>query len=92
MVHHVAEPLQPGVGACLSADAELRIVEATPGCAAVLGAPSETLIGDSLADVFVRGVRRAYAEQGSALSFHITSSVGGSIVVTMTLTKADGTG
>ena len=91
MVHHVAEPLQPGVGARLAADAELRIVEATDACAAVLGTPSELLVGDSLADVFVRGVRRAYAEHGSTLSFHVTRSVGGSIVVTVALTKRDGT-
>ena len=91
MVHQVAEPLQPGGGARLAADAELRIVEVTDACAAVLGAPSESLVGDSLADVFVRGVRRAYAEQGSTLSFHVTSSVGGSIVATVALTKRDGT-
>ena len=90
MVHHVAEPLQPGVGARLAADAELRIVEATDACAAVLGTPSESLVGDSLADVFVRGVRRAYAEHGSTLSFDVTRSVGGSIVVTVALTKRDG--
>ncbi|MEQ1911362.1 MAG: FHA domain-containing protein [Vicinamibacterales bacterium] len=91
MVHHVADPLQPGGGARLAADAELRIVEVTEACAAVLGAPSESLVGDSLADVFVRGVRRAYAEQGSTLSFDVTRSVGGSIVVTVALNKRDGT-
>jgi hypothetical protein len=56
-----------------------------------LGTPSESLVGDSLADVFVRGVRRAYAEQDSTLSFHVVRSVGGSIVVTVALTKRDGT-
>ena len=91
MVHQVAEPLQPGGGARLAADADLRIVEATDACAAVLGTPSDSLVGDSLADVFVRGVRRAYEEQGSTLSFHVTRSVGGSIVVTVALTRRDGT-
>ncbi len=91
MVHQVTEPLQPGGGARLAADAELRIVEATPACAAVLGTPCESLIGDSLADVFVRGVRRAYAEHGSTVSFDVTRSVGGSIVVTVALTTRDGT-
>lgn len=91
MVHHVAEPLLPGSGARLAADADLRIVEATEACEAVLGTPSESLVGDSLADVFVRGVRRAYAEKGSTLSIHVASSVGGSLVVTLALTKGNGT-
>ena len=91
MVHQLAEPLQPGGGARLAADAELRVVEATEACADVLGTPSESLVGDSLADIFVRGVRRAYAEPDSTLSFHVVRSVGGSIVVTVAFTKRDGT-
>ena len=91
MVQPVGERLQPGTGARISADAELRIVDATPACAEVLGVPNESLIGDSLADVFVRGVRRAYADQRSTVSFHVARSADGSIIVTLALSARDAT-
>ena len=59
----------------LTVDAELRVVDATPECSALLGIPRESLVGDSLADVFLRGVRRAYVEYAATLSFHVTRSV-----------------
>ena len=70
----------------LTVDAELRVVDATPECSALLGIPRESLVGDSLADVFLRGVRRAYVEYAATLSFHVTRGASGTIVVTMTMT------
>ena len=53
--------------------------------------PGDELIGDSLTDVFLRGVRRAYAEPGSVLSLGIARGDRGSITVTFTLDKTGGT-
>jgi hypothetical protein len=82
--------VQPGVGAQLIVNADLRIVDATPECSVLLGVPNESLVGDSLADVFLRGVRRAYTEQDATLSFQIARSSGGSIAVTLSLTRNAG--
>lgn len=92
-VARLASVVRPGSGshvaagnARLTVDAELRVVDATPECAALLGIPRESLVGDSLADVFLRGVRRAYVEQGATLSFGVTRGAAGMIVVTMAMT------
>lgn len=81
---------RPGIGARLSVGADLRIIDATPECAALLGVPNDSLVGDSLADVFLRGVRRAYADHDATLSFHVTGSDNGAIVVTLTMTRRGG--
>ncbi len=80
-----------GSGARLVANAELTVTDATPECAALLGVADEPLIGDSLTDVFLRGVRRAYAEPDSTLSLSIAKGARGSITVTFTLDKTTGT-
>ena len=85
------EQLRPGPGARLVANAELTVTDATPACAELLGLPGEALIGDSLTDVFLRGVRRAYAEPGSALSLTVARGPRGSITVTFTLNETGGT-
>jgi pSer/pThr/pTyr-binding forkhead associated (FHA) protein len=85
------EQLRPGPGARLVANAELTVTDATPGCAELLGVPDDQLIGDSLTDVFLRGVRRAYAEPGTALSLTVARGPRGSITVTFTLEKTGGT-
>lgn len=91
-VARLASVVRPGAGAPspgdarLTVDAELRVVEATPESAALLGLPHDSLVGDSLADVFLRGVRRAYVEHGATLSFNVTRGAAGTIVVTMTMT------
>ena len=69
---------------------DLTVVEATHGCADLLGIPDEQLIGDSLADVFLRAVRRAYAETDSAVTLSIARGARGSITVTFTLDRTSG--
>jgi hypothetical protein len=83
-------PEVAGPIARLTANADLTVIEATPACAELLGIPGERLVGDSLPDVFLRGVRRAYSEPGTMLSLHVARSTGGSITVFFTLGKADG--
>lgn len=85
------EQVRPGPGAHLVANAELTVTDATPACAELLGIPDEELIGDSLTDVFLRGVRCAYAEPNSVLSLSISRGAHGSIAVTFTLDKTGGT-
>lgn len=85
------EQVHPGPGARLVANAELTVTDATPACAELLGLPGEELIGDSLTDVFLRGVRRAYADPGSALSLTVARGPRGSITVTFTLNETGGT-
>jgi len=85
------EQVHGGPGAHLVANAELTVTDASPGCAELLGVPGEPLVGDSLTDVFLRGVRRAYAEPDTTLSLSIARGSRGSIVVTFTLDKTGGT-
>jgi pSer/pThr/pTyr-binding forkhead associated (FHA) protein len=85
------EQVRPGPGARLVANAELTVTDATPACAELLGLPDEQLIGDSLTDVFLRGVRRAYAEPDTALSLTVARGPRGSITVTFTLDENSGT-
>jgi len=85
------EQVRPGPGARLVANAELTVTDATPACAELLGVPDDQLIGDSLTDVFLRGVRRAYAEPDTALSLTVARGPRGSITVTFTLEKTGGT-
>jgi hypothetical protein len=85
------EQVLPGPGARLVANAELTVTDATAGCADLLGMAGEQLIGDSLTDVFLRGVRRAYAEPDTALSMSVSRGAHGSITVTFTLDKTSGT-
>lgn len=84
------ESVQPGPGAHLVANAELTVTDATPACADLLGIPDEQLIGDSLTDVFLRGVRSAYADPGSTLSLSISRGAHGSITITFSLDKTGG--
>ena len=86
-----SEQVHGGPGAHLVANAELTVTDASPGCAELLGMPGEPLIGDSLTDVFLRGVRRAYAEPDTTLSLSIARGARGSITVTFTLDKTGGT-
>jgi hypothetical protein len=91
-----AEPSAPmdfdlGNGAHLVANSELAVVDATPECAQLLGIPDEELIGDSLPDVFLRAVRRAYAQADTSVTLSITRGARGSITVTFTLEKSGGT-
>lgn len=72
-------------GARLVADAELTIVDATPECAELLGVDGESLVGDSLTDVFLRGIRRAYADPQSAVTFTVSRDDDGAIAVTLSL-------
>ena len=85
------EHVLPGPGARLVANAELTVTDATPACADLLGVPDEQLIGDSLIDVFLRGVRCAYAEPDSTLSLSISRGAHGSITVTFSLDTTGGT-
>ncbi len=85
------EQVHGGPGAHLVANAELTVTDASPGCAALLGVPGEQLVGDSLTDVFLRGIRRAYAEPDATLSLSIARGARGSIAVTFTLDKTGGT-
>ena len=85
------EQVHGGPGAHLVANAELTVTDASPGCAELLGVPGEHLVGDSLTDVFLRGVRRAYAEPDTTLSLSIARGARGSITVTFTLDKTGGT-
>ena len=85
------EEVHGGPGAHLVANAELTVTDASPDCAGLLGVPGEPLVGDSLTDVFLRGVRRAYAEPDSTLSLSIARGARGSITVTFTLDKTGGT-
>jgi pSer/pThr/pTyr-binding forkhead associated (FHA) protein len=71
----VEEPADPRPR--LVANAELTVVEATAACAQLLGVGRDELIGDSLPDVFLRGVRRAYADPASALTLSITRDTRG---------------
>ncbi|MGC4083185.1 MAG: FHA domain-containing protein [Vicinamibacterales bacterium] len=90
----LAGPGQEGTPAAgthrLSANAELIITSVSPGCAELLGVPDEDLVGDSLADVFLRGVRRAYAEPDLALNLSVSRGPRGSIAVTLMLGKISG--
>lgn len=87
-----AEQLPPSAlqGARLVANSELIVTDASPGCSELLGIPDEHLIGDSLTDVFLRGVRRAYADPQFALHLSVTRGPRGSITVTLTLDKTSG--
>jgi pSer/pThr/pTyr-binding forkhead associated (FHA) protein len=85
------EQVHGGPGAHLVANAELTVTDASPGCAELLGMPGEPLVGDSLTDVFLRGVRRAYAEPDTTLSLSVARGARGSITVTFTLDKTGGT-
>lgn len=85
------EQVHGGPGAHLVANAELTVTDASPECADLLGVPGEQLVGDSLADIFLRGVRRAYAEPDTTLSLSIARGARGSITVTFTLDKTGGT-
>lgn len=85
------EQVHTGPGAHLVANAELTVTDASPDCAALLGVPGEPLVGDSLTDIFLRGVRRAYAEPDTTLSLSISRGARGSITVTFTLDKTGGT-
>lgn len=85
------EQVRPGPGARLVANSELTITDCTPGCAELLGIPGEELIGDSLTDVFLRGVRRAYSDTGTVVTLSIARGSRGSITVTFTLEKNGGT-
>ncbi len=85
------EQVHGGPGAHLVANAELTVTDASPGCADLLGVPGDQLVGDSLTDVFLRGVRRAYAEPDTTLSLSIARGARGSIAVTFTLDKTGGT-
>ena len=73
------------------ADAELTVTDATPGCGDLLGIPGEELIGDSLSDVFLRAVRRAYADSNATVSLALARDARGSITVTFTLNRTSGT-
>ena len=84
------ESLQPGAGARLAVNPDLRVVDATAECAQLLDVPIGSLIGDSLADVFLRGVRRAYAEPDATMSFQVERGASGSIVVTLAMTRNAG--
>ena len=84
------EQVHAGPGAHLVANAELTVTDASPDCADLLGVPGEQLVGDSLTDVFLRGVRRAYAEPDTTLSLSIARGARGSITVTFTLDKTGG--
>lgn len=84
------EQLRPGPGARLVANAELTVTDATPQCAELLGIPGEQLIGDSLPDVFLRGVRRAYGDPSIALSMTVTHGARGSITVSFIVDKITG--
>jgi hypothetical protein len=81
----------PNPGAHLMANAELTVTDASKGCAELLGIPDEDLVGDSLTDVFVRAVRRAYAQPACSLGLSIARGSRGSITVTFTLNKDRGT-
>lgn len=87
-----AEQLPPSArsGARLVANSELTVTDASPGCADLLGIPDEQLIGDSLTDVFLRGVRCAYADPQATLSFSVSRGPRGSITVTLTLDQTSG--
>jgi PAS domain-containing protein len=77
-------------GARLVANAELTVTDASPGCADLLGIPDEQLVGDSLTDVFLRGVRCAYADPQVTLNFSVSRGPRGSITVTLTLDQTSG--
>jgi hypothetical protein len=77
------EALTASPGARLTANAELTVTAATPECAELLGIPGDALVGDSLTDLFVRGLRRAYADPSMALSLTVARGAAGSIVVTL---------
>ena len=81
------EHVLPGPGARLVANAELTVTDATPACADLLGIPDEQVIGNSLIDVFLRGVRCAYSEPDSTLSLSISRGTHGSITVTFALRR-----
>lgn len=77
----------PGTAARLVTDADLTVTEASPQCADLLGVPGERLVGDSLPEVFLRGVRRAYADPSVALSMTVAQGPRGSVTVTFTLDR-----
>lgn len=85
------DPGRALAGATLVANADLTVIEATSACAGLLGIPGEALIGDSLPDVFLRAVRRAYAGSDTAVILRVERDAGGSITVTFTLDKTSGT-
>jgi PAS domain-containing protein len=78
-------PPAAGQDARAIANAELMVTDVTPRCADLLGAPAEALVGTSLPDLFVRSVRRAYADPTSALGMTIAQGPRGSIVVTFAM-------
>ncbi len=81
----------PDAGERLTANAELRITAATPGCAELLGMAGESLVGDSLADAFLRAVRCAYAHPQSTISLSIARGAQGSVVVSLSVDRTGGT-
>jgi hypothetical protein len=83
-------PMEQAIGAALIANAELAITHATPECAELLGIPDEQLVGDSLPDVFLRAVRRAYAQPETAVSLSIRRGPHGTITVTIILQPTAG--
>jgi PAS domain-containing protein len=86
-----AAPLETVSDATLIANAELTITDATAACAELLGVPDEQLVGDSLPDVFLRAVRRAYAQPGVTISLSLTRGAHGTITVTFFLQRTGGT-
>ena len=86
-----AAAVPSGAWARVVADAELTVTDATPGCGDLLGMPGEELIGDSLSDVFLRAVRRAYADSNATVSLALARDARGSITVTFTLNRTSGT-
>ena len=82
---------KPIADAVLTASADLTVIDATPGCAELLGVPGESLIGDSLTDVFLRGVRRVYGMIGAALTLRISRGPNGEIVASLAINRSSET-
>ena len=82
---------EPTAGAVLTASADLTVIEASPDCAELLGMSGESLIGDSLTDVFLRGVRRAYGMAGATLALRISRGPNGVIVASLAINRSSET-
>ncbi len=67
------------------------MLEASPDCADILGVPGESLAGDTLTDVFLRGVRQAYSVNGATFGVRTTRGVNGVIVVSMSISRSQET-
>lgn len=83
----VPAPVQ-GAEATLTVSADLTVLEASPDCAEMLGVAGESLIGDSLTDVFLRGVRRSYSTNGATFGLRITRGPNGVIVAALTMSRS----